>query len=648
MSSIKTNASALAALRVLESIRSGLEVRQSRVATGLRVTSTKDDSASFVRAQTVRGDLLLQKSLGDTLDRWNSITDVAISGGEAVSDLMTTLQEKSLLLIGAANDPGSTKAIRADMEGLIAQIGSTVDSSQFAGVNLLKGKPATRTTTQTHYSLPSSTVSPGKLLAWLDYNHNGAAMPEDSLEAVLSGTRRLSLPDSALTPQSFNDLINPVGSIYGPDVRYVSDNAAHTYTVDGGTTAGRVNLLIDTGITNFSDSYGSARVEIWQGGVRVAASGQPYAADGAEVGPSSAEEGPFILSFDYDPAPAPAPDPDPDAIPVPITGNGQDIEIRILGGSGGAGIEGLQLQDPAEPIPSPSERWDSEIIYETHAVTENAAGPLNPEEVSALRDDPLGERALPIGVQANYEVDAGPNAAHVDLTFDAYDLPDTMEIWQNGVRIAATGQTAASGGAPVDAGVPVSGLSVLSFDYDPALGPLTVSVNGSTYDPASAWAIGAVSMRDIGATPYTTADVSTRVQALYTSAYATTPFDFADDLKGGTTRIYSRDLSPGGLGLDTLDWTDPQAVADLIAGASAKVLSALSYFGAHSRNIAGLKAASVARTDVMTEALGNLVDADMASEAAKLQALQAREQLAVKALAIANQEPSVLLTLFQT
>lgn len=646
MSSIKTNASALAALRVLESIRSDLEVRQSRVATGLRVKSTKDDSASFVRAQNIRGDLLLQKSLGDTLDRWSSITDVAISGGETVSDLMNTLQEKSLLLIGAANDPASAKAIRADMEGLIAQIGSTVDSSEFAGVNLLKGKPATRTTSQTYYSLPSSTVSPNTLLAWLDYNHNGAAMPEDSLEAGMSGTRRLTLPDSPLTPQSFTDLINPVGSIYGPDVRYIADNAAHTYTIDGGTTAGRVNLLIDTGITNFADSYGTAQVEIWQGGVRVAASGQAYAADGAEVGPSSAEAGPFVLSFDYDPAPAPAPDPDTGL--VPISGNGQEIEIRIVGGSRGAGIEGLQLQDPAEPVPTPSERWDSEIVYETHAVTENAAGPLNPEEVSALRDDPLGERALPIGVQANYEVNAGPDAAHVDLTFDAYDLPDTMEIWQNGVRIAATGQAYASGGAPVDAGVPVSGLNVLSFDYDPALGPLTISVNGSTYDPASAWAIGAVSMREIGATPYTAADVSTRVKALYTSAYATTPYDFTDDLKGGTTRIFSRDLSPGGLGLDTLDWTDPEAVADVIASASKKVLSALSYFGAHSRNIAGMKAASLSRTNVMTEALGHLVDADMATEAAKLQALQVREQLAVKALAIANQAPSVLLTLFQT
>ncbi|WP_395337601.1 flagellin (plasmid) [Novosphingobium sp. BL-8H] len=646
MSSIKTNASALAALRVLESIRSDLEIRQSRLATGLRVKSTKDDSAAFVRAQNMRGDLLLQKSLGDTLDRWSSITDVAISGGEAVSDLMNTLQEKSLLLIGAVNDPASAKAIRADMEGLIAQIGSTVDSSEFAGVNLLKGRPATRTTSQTYYSLPTSTVSPSKLLAWLDYNHNGAAMPEDSLEAGMSGTRRLTLPDSALTPQSFTDLINPADSIYGPDVRYIADNAAYTYTVDGGSTAGRVNLLIDTGITNFADSYGTAQVEIWQGGVRVAASGQAYAADGAEVGPSSAEAGPFVLSFDYDPAPAP--DPDPVTGLVPISGNGQEIEIRILGGSRGAGIEGLQLQDPAEPIPTPSERWDSEIVYETHAVTENAAGSLNPEEVSALRDDPLGERALPIGVQANYEVDAGPDAAHVDLTFDAYDLPDTMEIWQNGVRIAATGQTYASGGAPVDAGVPVSGLNVLSFDYDPALGPLTISVNGSTYDPASAWAIGAVSMREIGATPYTAVDASSRTKALYTSAYATTPYDFTDDLKGGTTRIYSRDLSPGGLGLDTLDWTDPEAVAEVISGANKKVLSALSYFGAHSRNIAGMKAASLSRTDVMTEALGHLVDADMSKEAAKLQALQVREQLAVKALAIANQAPSILLTLFQT
>ncbi|MCP3453353.1 hypothetical protein, partial [Escherichia coli] len=43
-------------------------------------------------------------------------------------------------------------------------------------------------------------------------------------------------------------------------------------------------------------------------------------------------------------------------------------------------------------------------------------------------------------------------------------------IWQNRRRVAATGQAYQEGGAAVDAGAPVAGVQVLSFDYDPRLG----------------------------------------------------------------------------------------------------------------------------------------------------------------------------------
>ena len=45
--------------------------------------------------------------------------------------------------------------------------------------------------------------------------------------------------------------------------------------------------------------------------------------------------------------------------------------------------------------------------------------------------------------------------------------------------------------------------------------------------------------------------------------------------------------------------------------------------------------------------IGNLVDADMATESAKLQSLQVKQQLGVQALSIANQAPSITLSLFR-
>jgi flagellin len=52
-------------------------------------------------------------------------------------------------------------------------------------------------------------------------------------------------------------------------------------------------------------------------------------------------------------------------------------------------------------------------------------------------------------------------------------------------------------------------------------------------------------------------------------------------------------------------------------------------------------------SDTLTQGIGNLVDANMASESAKLQSLQVRQQLGIQALSIANQAPQSILSLFR-
>jgi flagellin len=51
-------------------------------------------------------------------------------------------------------------------------------------------------------------------------------------------------------------------------------------------------------------------------------------------------------------------------------------------------------------------------------------------------------------------------------------------------------------------------------------------------------------------------------------------------------------------------------------------------------------------SDTLTTGIGNLVDANMATESATLTALQTKQQLGVQALSIANQAPSIALSLF--
>ncbi|HUJ45580.1 MAG TPA: flagellin [Rhizomicrobium sp.] len=54
-----------------------------------------------------------------------------------------------------------------------------------------------------------------------------------------------------------------------------------------------------------------------------------------------------------------------------------------------------------------------------------------------------------------------------------------------------------------------------------------------------------------------------------------------------------------------------------------------------------------ALSNTLTAGIGNLVDADMATESAQLQALQVKQQLGVQALSIANSAPSITLSLFR-
>ena len=74
---------------------------------------------------------------------------------------------------------------------------------------------------------------------------------------------------------------------------------------------------------------------------------------------------------------------------------------------------------------------------------------------------------------------------------------------------------------------------------------------------------------------------------------------------------------------------------------------ALGNLGSQQRQIEGHSTFVGKLTDVLNTGVGNLVDADLAKESARFQALQVRQQLALYAMQIANQQPSILLQLFQ-
>lgn len=118
-----------------------------------------------------------------------------------------------------------------------------------------------------------------------------------------------------------------------------------------------------------------------------------------------------------------------------------------------------------------------------------------------------------------------------------------------------------------------------------------------------------------------------------------------------TIDVAHEDMSTGGamltgLPADLLASLGPTGIAD-INTATDRVNAAVSRLGTGSKALANHLKFVDKQQDVIEEGIGNLVDADLAKEAARLQALQVRQQLALIAMRIANQQPSYLLQLFQ-
>lgn len=137
--SVNTNAGAMAALQSLNATNKSMNTVQSRINTGFNVASTKDDSAKYTVAQTLRGDLGKLSAVTSSLNNAKSVTDTAVAGAEQISDLVNQMKSKTLETSDAGLDAESRKAIAKDLSALKKQINTIIDGSDFNGTNLLKG-----------------------------------------------------------------------------------------------------------------------------------------------------------------------------------------------------------------------------------------------------------------------------------------------------------------------------------------------------------------------------------------------------------------------------------------------------------------------------------------------------------------------------
>lgn len=93
--------------------------------------------------------------------------------------------------------------------------------------------------------------------------------------------------------------------------------------------------------------------------------------------------------------------------------------------------------------------------------------------------------------------------------------------------------------------------------------------------------------------------------------------------------------------------TQVKSVLARLDAAITSVNASLSEMGAQSKQIEKHVTFVSKLQDVLESGIGNLVDADIAKESARLQALQVQQQLGAQALSIANEQPQIILSLFR-
>ncbi len=140
--SVNTNVSALVALQNLNATNRQLETVQTRINTGLKVASAKDNGGAFAIAQKLRGDVRSLDVVNQSLSRVQSLVDVSSAAGQAISDLMVDLKEKALAATDTSLDATSRGALNEDFKALRDQISTIVNNASLSGTNLINNSTA--------------------------------------------------------------------------------------------------------------------------------------------------------------------------------------------------------------------------------------------------------------------------------------------------------------------------------------------------------------------------------------------------------------------------------------------------------------------------------------------------------------------------
>lgn len=142
MSSILTNTSSMVALATLQDVNRGLSETQSRVSTGLKIQSGKDNAAYFAISKTMQGDSGMFKAVNEGLTVTKNSVATARLGAETVNDLAQQMVER---IAFAQGDSVDKAAVQGELDGLANRMQAAIDQATFNGSDLVSGAATTQT-----------------------------------------------------------------------------------------------------------------------------------------------------------------------------------------------------------------------------------------------------------------------------------------------------------------------------------------------------------------------------------------------------------------------------------------------------------------------------------------------------------------------
>jgi flagellin len=216
MSSINSNPGASAALQTLKSINKSMGETQMQIATGKKVSSSRDNAAVWAISKTMEADVEGFKRVTDSLNLGQATVSVARQGAETVAELLTEIKGK---VVAAQEENVDRDKIQTDIDALRDQIGSIVSAAQFNGQAML---------TNTEQTADSGGIN---VLASIDR----------SMDEVSSTDIRVSKQDLGQGAASIGAALTAVAGASN-DITGTGDGAAATMT--GAATA-------PTGTTTF-------------------------------------------------------------------------------------------------------------------------------------------------------------------------------------------------------------------------------------------------------------------------------------------------------------------------------------------------------------------------------------------------------------